>query len=491
MKILIDTNLVIPAEPTSASDITAGTRMVSLMLGEASQGGHEVLVHPNIGRDLQSDTNRDRRNARTALLKKYQLLPNPQSVPQALRNILGNPKPGSHDEVDDELLASLFVSEVDFLVTEDVGIHKKAEKMEMADKVVTIDEMLRMIRTWSAERILTLPAVHLLTCDKLDATDPIFDSLRDDYTKASFDGWMAKCIAEQRHAWVIFRAGGYSAIGIVKHESSGEHGFKGLVLKICTFKIGELGEGRGDSELLLRDLLSFAFEKDYDSAYLEILPKQKPLVNLLRKFGFVDTGHRTVRSEQVFQKRLHYTADEFRDLSNLEFHVKFGPKYIKVTGAQGYLIPIRPDFHKLLFPDAQFQADLIPGQYPFGNAIRKAYLCRSPVKEIEPGSLLLFYRSGDEKAVRCVGVAERSIRSSDALEILRFVSIRTVYSIQDIELLAARGQVLCILFRHARVLPTPIPRRDLIRVKILTSSPQSIIRVGAEGMEWLCKTLQL
>jgi hypothetical protein len=487
MKLLLDTNLVIPAEPTSEADVTVNTRLVSVMLGEAQQGGHDVFVHPNIRRDLAADSDHDRRTTRESLLLKYRILPNPPAVPQNLRDIIGWPAPSSHDEVDDELLAAVFLSAVDFLVTEDNGIHRKAEKANLSRKVVTIDEMLRSIRTWGAGTLPTLPAVTAMTCDQLDLHDSIFDSLRNDYTE--FESWLAKCRVERRHAWVISDRESYSAICIAKHETSGEHKFTGLVLKLCTFKIAETGIGHGYSELLLHDVLNFAFNKDYDSVYLEILPRYKPLTNLLRNFGFSDTGCRTHRGELVYQKLLKFSSAEYNNLTCLEFHIKYGPKHIKLEGAAGYVIPIRPQYHGLLFPNAQLQPDLLPGQHPFGNAIRKAYLCHSPRREIEPGSLLLFYRSRDESAVRCVGVAEGSRRSSNPDDILRYVSIRTVYSIPEIEALAQEGDVLCVLFRYARQLASPITLKEMRRVKILTSAPQSIISIGREGMEWLRKTL--
>jgi len=50
-----------------------------------------------------------------------------------------------------------------------------------------------------------------------------------------------------------------------------------------------------------------------------------------------------------------------------------------------------------------FPATVAVETHPFGNALRKAYLCHASTRRLEPGAPLLFYRSKDEKAVFVVG----------------------------------------------------------------------------------------
>ena len=133
---------------------------------------------------------------------------------------------------------------------------------------------------------------------------------------------------------------------------------------------------------------------------------------------------------------------------------------------------------------------MLPGTFTtpkaHGNAIRKAYLCHSPTKQIPAGSTLLFYRSqggrrGDG-AVVAVGVAERSHRSADPRETIELSFKRTVYSAADVaELHKDDKAVLTILFRHDRFTEPPWPISELVSHKVVATWPQSIVRIKNEG----------
>lgn len=103
------------------------------------------------------------------------------------------------------------------------------------------------------------------------------------------------------------------------------------------------------------------------------------------------------------------------------------------------MVPIEPRWHRLLFPDGEpvedtlFPATLGLSAQPFGNALRKAYLCNASSRLLRPGDPLLFYRSRDQKAVYVVGVCEDTLVSQEPDEIIATVGRRTVYSLQEIQ----------------------------------------------------------
>ena len=120
-------------------------------------------------------------------------------------------------------------------------------------------------------------------------------------------------------------------------------------------------------------------------------------------------------------------------------------------GVKKYIVPIRPYYHDLLFPDKRFYHDLFQNDLSSeANAIKKAYLCQSPMKNLLPGDLLFFYQTTDAKSVYCVGVVEEVRRFSDADELISFVSKRTVYTHEDMRFFISKGEVLAILFRLIR-----------------------------------------
>ena len=104
------------------------------------------------------------------------------------------------------------------------------------------------------------------------------------------------------------------------------------------------------------------------------------------------------------------------------------------------------------------------------------------------GSTLLFYRSGDAHAITCVGVLEAAARSGDAAELAALVGKRTVYSLEQIEVLA-RKPTLALLFRQDRLLARPIALADAEASQLLSGPPQSISAVRGEGFEWLARRI--
>jgi hypothetical protein len=94
-----------------------------------------------------------------------------------------------------------------------------------------------------------------------------------------------------------------------------------------------------------------------------------------------------------------------------------------------FLVPIRPEYHHQLFPDASDRQLKLPfvGALP-GNAIKLAYLCKAKTGAIKPGDILIFYRSGDSQKCTTIGIVESVDRLNDADMILERVLKRTVYT---------------------------------------------------------------
>ena len=120
----------------------------------------------------------------------------------------------------------------------------------------------------------------------------------------------------------------------------------------------------------------------------------------------------------------------------------------------------------------------------FGNALRKAYLSRGPIRRLQAGSCLLFYRTHDLQAVTCAGVVESTLVSRDAQAVARFVGQRTVYSFEQINEMCV-SEVLAILFRQDRLLESPISLAELRANRVVRGAPQSIMTVPREVVPWL------
>ena len=473
MKFLLDTNIVIPIEPTSTNDREAQTPLIASMICSIATQGSTVYLHPGSIEDLNRDKDPIRRNLRMELLSKYVQLPFPPPISKEMEAIVGTVQPGSNNEIDLRMLACVFCNAVDFFITNDNGIHRRAAKLDIADRVLTVSDAVLMVDSFRPDTIKTPPAVQLLLCHQLDIADPIFDSLRADYV--GFNEWFAKAQREHRQAFAIIdTGGGIASVAIVKHETSG-------LLKICTFKVSQDAMGFKYGELILKAVFDYVLQRNIGRLYLTCFPKQSQLLMFLEQFGFVESSIQP-NSEIVLEKSLVAPAT-LMDLTPLEYNVRYGPKNVWLSGVKKYVVPIQPQFHRMLFPDLELQQALFPGDLACGNSILKAYICRSAIKTLASGSILMFYRSQDSAKIRAVGVVDRCLRSTSAEEIARFVGKRTVYSMKQIQEIC-QPDAFAILFRYARNID-PISLKKMVAAGALKAAPQQITEIRTGADEWI------
>lgn len=150
------------------------------------------------------------------------------------------------------------------------------------------------------------------------------------------------------------------------------------------------------------------------------------------------------------------------------------------------MVPIRPEFHRILFPDYQSivdqQEDMFPVENYAGNAIKMAYLSHAQTKRVDPGSVLLFYRSGDDQALTSIGIVESYEQLSDPDAIIAKVKRRTVYTLTDIQKMAAKPTRV-LLFRFVRHLTRAIPSSELIQHSVLNGRPQSLTSISHDAFQ--------
>ena len=119
MKLLIDTNVFIPLEPTRPSEQEALTEIAATLVRLAIGSNYQLYLHPVAKKDLERDTDEARNKLRQVLFKKYPLLPDPPPLTTQLESQLGRVTVNTNDWVDYHLIAALAAEAVDFLVTED------------------------------------------------------------------------------------------------------------------------------------------------------------------------------------------------------------------------------------------------------------------------------------------------------------------------------------------------------------------------------------
>jgi L-amino acid N-acyltransferase YncA len=482
MKFLIDTNILIALEPTSDTAIEPGAQEAAEVARLIQQSENRVVVHPHVLADIARDQDLQRRAHRQHVLRKYPVLDGAPQLTVTDEAVLGTAAAGTNDWVDNHMLVSVARDAVDYLITQDHAMHNKAARLGITDRVLTTTDALAMVRALFPTTPAPPPAVRSVKAHSLDKDDPIFDSFRADY--AGFDEWLRRCKLDDRPTWVIDRDGRVAAVCIAKTEREAMFGMTGRILKVCSFKVSDAHVGARYGELLLKAVFTYAHENNFDWTYVTVFEKHAWLVTLLREFGFAPASERTKLGELVMTKPSR-TAAATTSVDALDYAIQFGPCRWSWDCANVWVVPIQPRYDEILFPDRQEQVAMFNGMQPSGNAIRKAYLCKAPLRGIQPGDVLAFYRSTTSKGIRTLGIVENWIASADPERIQQFVARRTVYSMEEIRSMSEEREVLAIRFRQILHDFPEIPYSELERADVLAGPPQTIVRVRPEGVQWL------
>src|SRR3984893_14094936 len=111
-------------------------------------------------------------------------------------------------------------------------------------------------------------------------------------------------------------------------------------------------------EQLLKKVLWHAQSNKYDVVYLTAFEKQTALITLLEKFGFKKT-YTNATGEAVFEKAMLYSEIEIEnDIDVLDLDRLIYPRIFDGPAVRKFIIPIRPNYHKILFQEIAYAAPL-------------------------------------------------------------------------------------------------------------------------------------
>jgi len=325
----------------------------------------------------------------------------------------------------------------------------------------------------------------------LDLSDPIFDSLKEEY-HPEFEDWFKKISKEPRKCWVHYRENGkIGALLIYKSEDDSISDTtpkfaKERRLKICTFKVTHVGQKIG--ELFIKLSVDFALRNNLSEIYLTHFTQEEDrLVELITEYGFHKVGVKDKigvngKVEEVFIKKLIIDSEEAKSLNPIDITREFYPSFYDGTKVKKFIVPIYPEYHIKLFTDFPKRQQTLTEFTEFvveGNTIKKAYISHSRIKQISPGDLVIFYRSKDMKKITSIGVVDDIyLDIGNTEDIIKIILKRTVYSRQELE--EMRKPVMIILFRHHFHLNNPLDLGDLIDIGVLSGPPQSITEISHE-----------
>jgi ribosomal protein S18 acetylase RimI-like enzyme len=493
LKLLLDTHIFIALEDPKVVPPATAT-----LAEKAQRHGLSLFLDQACIQDIQRDRNVDRRTVTLSKLTKFPVLERIAHTVEPELIARFGPIKNDNDRCDVLMLDTLQLGIVDFLVTEDTGIHARAERAKIRRRVFTVREALGWIERAFEPREFRLPFIVTRKAHEVSLADPIFASIRDDY--AGFDAWFAKCRREHRDCWVVEIEGQLAGLVICKNETHADAQTAYAaqrILKVCTFKMKQEYQGEKFGEQLLKKLLWFAQGNRYEAVYLTAYPKQETLIHLLHAFGFEIT--RTLEGGELFiEKALHpmNVPIELKGLQPLARDMQVYPRFYDGQDVSKYVIPIQGEFHAMLFPEIAeaTQLPLFPDEQFLigangardrspGNTIRKVYVCRSPTRTLAAGDLLLFYLSKSPDLARSqslttVGVVEHTQLATSFNDLTRMVGRRSVYAKESLEAWqpSDMAPVFVIDFLLSGHFNPHIPLAQLLEIGVFSGRPPMSIK---------------
>lgn len=389
MRVLLDTNILIHREGAKTVRDDIGVLFHWLDKISATK-----CIHPGTLDEIARHANPDVVKTMQTKLQSYRVLQTKAPDTPGVTEIRATDA-NDNDTLDTDLLVEVAAGRVHILVTEDRRIHDKAAALGIAAAVYTIDSFLEKVTAENPEladyQVLSVKRVHF---GALNLQDPFFDSFRRDYNR--FDAWFNLKADEYAYACTD-DAGNVVAFLYLKPEGPDEN-YADITpplqpakrLKIGTFKVTANGYKLGERflKIIFDNALALRSEEIYVTAFRHSAEHER-LIQLLEDWGFEEHGTKATPTgdEGVWVR-------DFKPRTNTDDPRKTYP-YISGDTKQ-HIVSIYPDYHTDLLPDSilttESPDDFVENK-PNRNAISKVFISRSFNRDLNPGDVIVFYRT--------------------------------------------------------------------------------------------------
>lgn len=432
MRILLDTNILIHREAANVVKENVG-----VLFNWLDRLGHEKCVHPVSSKEIDKHGDEKVRQSFAAKLKSYTELTGTSPLDPDVDALAEELDRSVNDHNDTLLVNELYLGRVDLLISEDRGVSAKADRLDIGDRVYTIDEYLEKVTAENPELAdYDVLSVEKVAFGDVDVSDPFFDSFREDYP--GFDKWFLRKSEEE--AYICREGQRIVAFLYLKVEDEREpYGDIEPIfapkrrLKIGTLKVELNGYKIGERflKIVFDNAVRQRVEEVYVTIYMTSVERER-LTHLLADYGFVHHGVKQNASgaEQVYvrdMERRYY-----------EPNPKLTFPYVSQS-ARAFLVPIWPDYHTELLPDSilnnESPSDFVE-HMPHRNSIRKVYVSRSIFRELESGDTIVFYRTGGhyKSVVTTIGIVDKVHRNiADEDRFIRLCRKRSVFSDEELK----------------------------------------------------------
>lgn len=431
MKILLDTNIIIHREASTVINEDIG-----ILFRWLDQLKYDKCIHPITIEEVSKYKTDKKAEAFRRKLESYYLLKTVAALNPIVKKTSDLVDRNQNDINDTLLLNEVFCDRVDILISEDKKVHKKAASLGIPDRVLFIDSFIEKCLVENPALVdYKIQTVKKDYFGNVNLKDEFFDSFRRDYV--GFDRWFNR--KSDEYAYVCYDYGKVCAFLYLKVEDVTEN-YSDISpifvpkrrLKIGTLKVTLNGYKIG--ERFIKVIVDNALRFNVDEVYVTIFEKtleQTRLVRLFQEYGFEKYGTKVSISgiESVYIKSM---------LPRFESkNPKISYPYID-SGRQAFLVPIYPQYHTALLPDSILSNES-PEKYEnhesYRNAISKTYICRSHERDIHPGDIIVFYRTGGyyKSVITTMGIVEGIIENiQNCKDFIRLCRQRSVFTDQEL-----------------------------------------------------------
>ncbi|MFN8308421.1 MAG: PIN domain-containing protein [Chitinophagales bacterium] len=438
MKALLDTNIIIHRE---AGRVT--NQDIGILFKWLDKVNYQKCIHPITLQEIEKNPNQNTVETFRIKLRSYEQLLTIAAMSEEVKQLSAKYDHNNNDRNDTQLLNELYVGRVDLFISEDKKIHTKAAVLGIAHRVYTINSFLEKVYIENPDLVkYQVLGVQQKLFGELDLADPFFDTLKEDYT--GFDKWFNKKANDRAYVTINSENSRLLSFLFLKTENNDEPypdispAFKPKKrLKVGTFKVVSNGVRLG--ERFLKIIFDNAILQKVDEIYVTIFDKrdeQKRLIALMEEWGFVLHGTKGDNGELVYVR-------DFKPNFNV-LNPRLTYPYFGLNDNNVFLVPIYPEYHSNLLPDSFLKTES-PKEFiehePHRNAIGKVYICRSIIREIKRGDIIVFYRTAERgksayysSVITTIAIAEDKIDNiKDETEFIGLCRKRSVFNNEELK----------------------------------------------------------
>lgn len=488
MRALLDTNIVIHRENKTVSNYSIGHLFRWL-----DKLKYTKLIHPHTISEISKYKDNETQKSMSVKLDAYEVIKTIKEPSKEFLAIISGNDKTENDKIDNYLLFEAYLGRVDLLITEDKKMRSKAEKLDIADKVISINQFICIATSMHPKLIdYKMLSVEKAYFGNVNLEAPFFDSFKRDYKE--FGRWfIQKCDEE---VYICKDENQLLGFLYLKVEDESElysniipPFAKGKRLKVGTFKVESTGFRLG--ERFIKIIFDNALNYGVDEIYVTLFEEReelKALANLLERWGFYKHGIKRTDNgdESVLVKRMNVYSPSVSSKRNY-------PNII--YDKQKFILPILDIFHTTLLPDSKLNNENeinFLGKIPHRYALQKVYVSWAPERNINSGDLIIFYRMGPDgstkkytSVITTIGIVDEIVYNfSSKEEFLGHCQNRSVFSDDQLNSfwIKHRNSLMLLKFIYVKSLTKRLTLEYLWQEGIITppNGPRPFMRLSNE-----------